>query len=37
MTTISKLWFTTYEMDKISCKLADWNFEPLDARNMIKL
>ena len=32
---MSKFSFTTYEMDKISCKLVDWNFEPLDVRNMI--
>ena len=31
------IFFTTYEIDKISCKHADWNFEPLDVRNMIQL
>ena len=32
---VSKFWFTTDEMDKISFKFVDWNFEPLDVWNMI--
>ena len=28
-TTVSKFCFTTYEMDKISCKLVEWNFDPI--------
>ena len=34
---VSKFWFTTYEVDKISCKLVDCSFEPLGVQNMIKL
>ena len=34
---IKILFCCTFEMDKISCKLVDWNFEPHDVRNMIKL
>ena len=32
---VSKFWFTTYEVDKISCKLVDCSFEPLGVQNMI--
>ena len=32
---IKFLFCCTFEMDKISCKLVNWNYDPHDVRNMI--